>query len=447
MTPNGQMTSERHQGNVPPHDLEAETSVLGAFLLDEMAVIRGVDLLGPEDFYRENNGLIYAASRSLFRRGEPIDLATLADELGSMGVLERVGGRAHLALLRESVPTAANVEHYARIVRKHAMRRQLIAVGTQSIRAGYDLKLPVEDALGTSATAMLSIGQSTAATAHPVAESVAEIMERQEALREGGVSAAGVMSGLPDLDNITNGWKAGNLVVVAARPSVGKTALGLQMAINAAQRGKAVTYFSLEMRHTDLITRAACSMAGVDSAHVERNTLGDAANERWQHALSTIAELPLVIDDRPGLDEFSLLAQARRLKLQNDTGLIVVDYLGLIRGRGAENRVQEVSGVIRSLFELARGLNVPVIALAQLNRGVEQRTDKRPVLSDLKESGEIEQDADVVVLIHRTDADPGSRELIVAKHRNGATGSVKVGFRSAYTRFESIERRRMEPDE
>jgi replicative DNA helicase len=447
MNSNGQMTGERHTGNVPPNDLEAEASVLGALLLDETAVLRAVDLIGPEDFYRENNGLIYSASRSLFRRGEPIDQATLADELSGMGALERVGGRAHLALLRESVPTAANVEHYARIVRKHAMRRQLIGVGTQSIRAGYDLKLPVEDALGASATAMLSIGQSTAATVHPVAESVAEVMEHQEAIRDGGAPTGGIMSGLADLDNITNGWKPGHLVIVGARPSVGKTALGLQVAINAAQRGKAVTIFSLEMRHTDLITRAACALAGVDSKHVERNTLGDAANERWQGALSTIAELPLVIDDRPGLDEFSLLAQARRLKLQRDTGLIVVDYLGLVRGRASENRVQEVSGVVRSLFELARGLNVPVIALAQLNRGVEQRTDKRPVLSDLKEAGEIEQSADVVVLIHRTEADPESRELIVAKHRNGATGSVKVGFRSAFTRFESIERRRMEPDE
>jgi replicative DNA helicase len=437
-SPNGRATAE---GRVPPHDQEAEAGVLGALLLDQAAIARTIDLITADDFYRANNGAVYRAALALFREGAPIDNVTLAAALQKAGLLERVGGRAHLAMLQESVPTAANVEHYARLVRDKATKRRLISAGGAVAALGYDDALEADEATDRAGREVLAIGQDQARGASSAGEAATEMLEWLERIEASGKGLPGLPSGLHDLDALTGGWKDGELVVIGARPSTGKTSLGLQCAIEAAEAGRSVAFFSLETSRLRLMVRAACSVARVDSRRVERGMLNEHEHDRLHKAIDRLSRLPIQIDDRPGLEELALVAQARRLKVQEGTGLIVVDYLQLVGGRRPDDRVQEVAAVTRTLKRLAGDLQVPVIALAQLNRGVEQRGDKRPVMSDLKESGEIEQTADVVVLIHPNEEDPAACDLIVAKHRNGPTGTARVGFRREFTRFESVERR------
>jgi replicative DNA helicase len=446
MSQNGYVAEAPHPaerteaGLTPPRDLEAEDSLLGAILLDSQSIARVLDLARPDDLYRENNGAVYGAALRLFRQGEPIDTVTVAGELTKAGLLDRVGGRAHLALLQENCPTAANIETYARRIRECSIKRQLIAAGTTATKRGYDRRLSAEEAVGASAQQILGIGQVDANYKYPIAEVVDEVLEWLEVVRTvGGI--AGMKCGLADLDELTGGWKTSELVIVGARPGTGKTSLAVLAAITAARNGTPVLFFTIEMDRVSLILRAACMVAGVDSEAVKRNLLGDDARKRLQGELDAMTRLPITVIDCPSLDEYALIAQARRAQMQEQVGLVVVDYLQLVNGEKRDNRVQEVSRITRSLKQIARDLRCPVLALAQLNREVEGRADKKPQLSDLRETGEIEATADQVILIHRTDA---VVKLLVAKNRNGRTGEVAVGFRAQYTRFENLERRRPE---
>jgi replicative DNA helicase len=429
-------------GRVPPHDLEAEASVLGAILLDPLAIARVLDFLQPQDFYRENHGQVYQAALKLFREGEPIDSVTLAAELEKMGVLERVGGRAQLAMLQEAVPTAANVEHYARIVKDRAYKRQLVGAGARVMELGYDESIKAEEATDAAGREVMAIGQDQARGAVSAEVVVDELVQQLELIRSTGRGLVGIGSGLLDLDAITGGWKDGDLIVIGARPSAGKTALGLQMVMHAARQGTAATIFSLEMDRAALLWRAACSDAEVNSQRAREGHASAVEYDRVSQALDRLSRLPVMVDHRPELGDLGLVAEARRVKVREDTGLILVDYIGLVGGRRPDDRVQEVAAITRLLKRLARDLHLPVIALAQLNRGPEKRGEARPVLSDFKESGEIEQAADVAVLIHHDKESPEVTELIVAKHRNGRTGSVKVRFNRERVRFETLEQRR-----
>ena len=447
----------RTAGRVPPHDLEAEQSVLGAILLDELAVVKVSEFLEPKDFYRKNHADVYQASLELLQHGEPIDIVTVGSELEKMGVLERVGGRTYLAQLEQSVPTAANVEYYGRIVKEKATKRSLITTGGEIAGLGYDEAVDSGDALNQAQARVFAISESRSMSdfehLFPLLRST---MDRVDALQASGGRVIGVPSGFYDLDSKTNGFKASELTIVAGRPGIGKTSLALNISLEAAVEHRVpVAIFSLEMSKDQLAERLLCEYARVDAQRLHRGLLGESEHERLARALGPLGDAPIYIDDSPMLDELMLMTKARRIKLQAGIGLVVVDYLQLMRSRhgGADdNRVQEVSSISRSMKGLARELNVPVMALSQLSRAPEQRTDKRPMLSDLRESGSIEQDADVVIFLYRegyynkTDT-TGLSEIIVAKNRNGPTGTINLRFRPELTRFENLEARRRGPDE
>jgi len=601
------LTTGRPEGRVPPHDLEAEGSVLGSILLDATAITRVLDLLKPEDFYRENNAQIYRAATELFRQGEPIDNITLADELTRMAVLERVGGRAHLAMLQEGVPTAANIEYYGRIVKDRAQKRRLISAGGTVSALGFDDAVPADEALNEAQRAVYDIADQRVGTKlellYPLLK---DAMERVDAQMARGTGILGVPSGYHDLDRITSGFKNSDLVVVAARPAMGKalaldtpiptpdgwrtmgalrvgdqvfdeagrrctvtfatpvqldrecyevvfsdgerivadadhlwlvhadggaegrvlttcamarsvlgtdysipaappvaggglavaskvhvirevrpvpsvpvrciqvdspkhlylagracvpthnTSLATAIALHAAVHAPIpVAIFSLEMSKEQLVERLLCQQAKIDSQRMHRGMLSDREYEQLVMAIGPLENAPIYIDESPVLDELTVLLKARQAKLQYNIGLIVIDYLQLMKGRAGkdDNRVQEVSSISRSLKGLARELKIPVIALSQLSRGPEARPNKRPMLSDLRDSGSIEQDSDLVIFLYRDDyyndksEEPGIAEIIISKHRNGPTGTIKLRFRKEQTLFYNLESRRSSADE
>jgi len=398
-------------------------SVLGSILLDPLSVAKVLQFLHPEDFYRENNGQIYRAALDLFSAGEPIDNVTLAAQLQTMGMLDRVGGRTQLASMQSAVPTAANIEYYGRIVKEKAYKRRLISAGGNIARFGYD-----DGVLGPA-------------------------MERISLQMESGQGVIGVPSGFHDLDRMTGGFKDSDLIIVAGRPSMGKTSLALNIALHAAlESKKAIAIFSLEMSKEQLTERLLTEQAQIDAQRLHRGLLSEAEYDRVSNALGPLGEAAIYIDDTPAMDELTLQLKARQAKMRHNIDLIVVDYLQLMHGRsrGDDNRVQEVSSISRALKGLARELRIPVIAISQLSRAPEQRPDKRPILSDLRESGAIEQDSDVVMFLYRpeyykSDERPGIAEVIVAKHRNGPTGMIELKFRRDHTRFYNLETRRPEP--
>jgi replicative DNA helicase len=446
----------RAEGRVPPHDLEAEQSVLGAILLDQVAITRVLDMLEPEDFYRENNAQIYTAAVTLFREGEPIDNVTLAAQLEKQGVLERVGGRAHLALLQESVPTAANVEHYARIVKDRAYKRRLISAGGAVTALGFDDSLDAEEALNRATSAVYAAAEDRVRTElERLYDLLGPAMIRIEAQMTSGSGTVGIPSGFHDLDRMTGGFKDSDLLIVAGRPSMGKTSLALNIALHGAvHQRKSIAIFSLEMSKEQLVERLLCEQAEIDAQRMHRGLLSDAEYTRLSEALGPLGDARIFIDDAPVLDELTLLLKARQAKVQHGIDMIVIDYLQLMHGRARgddSNRVQEVSTISRALKGLARELKVPVLAISQLSRAPEARPDKRPILSDLRESGSIEQDADMVMFVFRPEyykpeEKPGMAEIIVAKHRNGPTGTVELGFRRDLTLFYNPELRRSRPE-
>ncbi len=434
------------QGRVPPQDTDAERSVLGAMLLERDALLQAVELLAPEDFYRPAHARVFAAMQSLFERSEPVDEVTVAAELKARGDLDKVGGAAAMAALTESVPSAANAGHYAQIVRSRALMRRLIQVATAIATTGYEAGAEIDLMLDDAEAKIFEI---TRAREHrsfvPIKEVVKDAFKRIETLYQKKESVTGVPTGFVDLDRLTSGLQSGDLIIVAGRPSMGKTALALNMAQHAALKHKtSVAVFSLEMSKEQLVMRMLCSEGRIDSHRLRGGFLRDTDWPKLARAAGTIAEAPLFIDDTGALSILEVRAKARRLQAQHGLGMIVLDYLQLMRGRAStEGREREISEISRGLKALAKELAVPVVALSQLNRSLEQRTDKRPLLSDLRESGAIEQDADVICFVYRDDyyhpdsEKKGLAEIIVGKQRNGPTGTVELRFFGEYTRFES----------
>ena len=434
----------RVEGRVPPHDLEAEQSVLGAILQDPAALAKVLELIDPPDFYRENHGQIYQAALNLFSTGEPIDNITLAAELERTGVLERVGGRAQLVMLQESVPTAANVDYYARIVKEKSYKRRLIHAGADIAALGYDPTIEADEAVNKAQQSVFAVAQDRVKTEFQrLYDLLRPAMDRINAQMESGKGVIGVPSGFYDLDRMTSGFKPADLVIIAGRPSMGKTSLVLNIALHAAVKEKVpVAIFSLEMSKDQLVERLLCEEAMIDAQRMHKGLLGEAEYERLAAALGPLSDAPIYIDDSPTLDELTMLLKARQIKARHDIGMVVLDYLQLMHGRNRsdDNRVQEVSAISRGLKGLARELGVPVLAISQLSRAPEQRPDKRPILSDLRESGSIEQDSDLVMFIFRPEYykpedKPGIAEIIVAKHRNGPTGMIELMFRKSETKF------------
>ena len=434
---------------VPPHSLEGETSLLGAILLNNEVLSRVADALDREDFYRTGHRLLYETMIELSEKGAPIDLVTVTDALRQKGLLDKAGGAAYLSSLTSQVPSADNAEHYARIVRDKAILRKLIWVSTEIASEGYDANSEVADYLDRAEKAIFEI---TARNIRRSFSSVKDILRdtfaRIEELYERKDLVTGVPSGYHDLDQLTAGLQRSDLVIVAGRPGMGKTSFVLNIAQYAAiEAGIPVAFFSLEMSKEQLVMRLLCSEARVDSHRLRRGMLRDSDWPKLTRAAGALADAPIFIDDTAGISTLEVRAKARRLKSEADVGLVIVDYLQLMRGRGSYDvREQEISEISRSLKALAKELNVPVIALSQLNRGVESRSDKRPMISDLRESGAIEQDADVIMFIYRDEIynkespDRGIAEIIVGKQRNGPTDSVKLAFLSEFTTFENLAR-------
>ena len=438
--------------SVPPQNLEAEESVLGAMLLSPGAIGAVSEVLDASDFYRESHAKIYRAALALYARGEPVDAITLADELDERGDLEDAGGRVRIAELARMVPAAANAGHYARIVREMATLRGLIRAGNDVAELGWSRPGEAADLLDRAERLVFDLTQHR--TIHELTHIevlLKEAFERITILYESGADVTGVPTGFKDVDRLTSGFQAGNLVIAAARPAMGKSALGLCIAANLAVRASLpVALFTLEMSKSEVTQRLMCSEAKVDSHRLRTGRLTRDDWPRLTRACDHLAKAPVYVDDTSSINVMEIRSQARRLKIREpQLSLIVVDYLQLMTsGASADNRVQEVSQISRSLKLLARELEVPVLAMSQLSRAVEQRgkDDRRPLLSDLRESGSIEQDADMVIFIYRdeyynpeTSTDKGLAEIIVAKHRNGPTDTVKLGFQREYAKFTSLQ--------
>ncbi|HEX6988351.1 MAG TPA: replicative DNA helicase [Bacillota bacterium] len=431
---------------VPPQNLEAEQSVLGAVLLDRDAAHKVAEIVEPEDFYREAHQLIYRAVLDLLDSGDAVDTVTLSDRLRKRRELERVGGIGYLTTLVNSVPTAANAEYYARIVAEKALLRRLIAAATEIVRDVFEGDEDVADLMDRAEQRIFQIAQGRRRQGHARLHDVlVDAFEHLEKLSAHKGDVIGIPTGFRRLDEMTTGLHPSELIILAARPSMGKTTLSLNMSLNASRHGVPVAFFSLEMSREQLALRLLAAEAAVNMQRLRTGYVSEDDWARLTRAASRLSEAPFFIDDTPNISLMDLRARARRMKAEHDIGLVVVDYLQLMHTRGrAENRQQEISEISRSLKALARELHVPVIALSQLSRAVEQRQDRRPQLSDLRESGAIEQDADVVIFLWDN---PEYREsllveAIVAKQRNGPTGGVQLVFNKDVGRFAEPELRR-----
>ena len=433
---------------MPPQNLEAEESVLGAMLLSETAIGAVTEILDVSDFYRGSHGTIYRAMLGLWSKGEPVDAITLAKELEERGELEQIGGSSRVAELAALVPAAANVDHYAQIVKEAATLRALIQAGQEIARLGRERIGETTELVDRAEQIVFDLSQERIRGdfAH-IGPLLTESFERITKLYEAGADVTGVACGFRDLDRLTSGFQPGNLVILAARPSMGKSALALCMAANLGVRDATpVALFTLEMSKAEVTQRLMCSEAKVESNRVRSGKLTQDDWPRLTAACDKLAKAPLYVDDTGSITMMEIRSKARRLKAREpNLGLIVVDYLQLMTsGSSAENRVQEVSQISRSLKVLARDLDVPVLALSQLSRAVEQRHDKRPILSDLRESGSLEQDADLVAFIYRDEYyndesdQQGLAEVILAKHRNGPTDMVKLSFLKRYAKFADL---------
>jgi replicative DNA helicase len=434
---------------VPPQNLEAEESVLGAMLLSATAVGTVSEILDASDFYRESHSKLYLAALGLWAKGEPVDAITLANELDERGQLEQIGGQARVAELAALVPSTSNVEHYARIVKEMATLRGLVRAGQEITRLGQDRPGEVLDLVDRAEQIVFELGQQriTSDFSH-IEVLLKESFERITQLYEAGVEITGIPSGFRELDHLTSGFQPGNLVILAARPSMGKSSLGFCIAANLGVRSETpVALFTLEMSKSEVTQRMMCSEAKVE---LQRLRSGRLAPEDWPRltaACDRLTKAPIYVDDTGSTTIMELRSKARRLKSREPSlGLIIVDYLQLMTsGATVENRVQEVSQISRALKVLARDLEVPILAMSQLSRAVEQRQDKRPILSDLRESGSLEQDADLVFFVYRDEYyhgeesdQQGVAEVILAKHRNGPTDSVKLSFLRRYAKFADL---------
>lgn len=440
-----------------PANIEAERAVLGALMIDPDAIVKVANFLRAQDFYRERHGWIYDAMTSLNERREPLDFVTLTDELERRGQLEEVGGPAYLTDLIASTPTAIYVDHYARIVERTAVLRRLISAAGKIAELAYDESQDMDEVVDRAEQIIFGISESRIhRDLTPIRAIISDVVERIDFLTRNRDTLMGVPTGFTLLDRILGGLQKSDLLILAARPGMGKSSLALSIALNAARRNNArVAYFSLEMSNEQLVQRLLSMETAIDS---HRLRMGDINEEEWPillEAANMLAAAPIFVDDTPGVTVNDLRTKARRLYAENGLDLLIIDYMQLMTGTAgssgrSENRQQEISYISRSLKSLARELNVPVIALSQLSRAVEARSDKRPMLSDLRESGSIEQDADVVLFIYREDyyLEDSDRQniadVLVAKHRHGSTGNVSLFFRKELTQFRDLEIQRTE---
>ena len=440
------MTSPSTQ-RLPPQNLEAEQSVLGSILLDNEAAYQVAEILQENDYYRETHRKIFRAILDLIDRDEPADLVTLTNELKKSQKLEEVGGVAYLAQLVEAVPTAANVQYYAQIVKDKAILRDVIHAATEIAATGYQESSDVVGFLDRAEQLIFQVSETRQKGGlTPIATVVKDSFKQIEKNYERKELITGLATGFKDLDKLTAGLQPSDLIIIAGRPSMGKTSFCLNIAEHIAlQQKETVAIFSLEMAREQLVTRLLCSEARIDSSRLRSGFIDEVEWMRLTDAAGRLSESPIFIDDMGQASVFEMRAKTRRLKSTKGLGLVIVDYLQLMKSAGkVESREREISEISRSLKAMAKELNVPVIALSQLNRGVEARQDKRPMLSDLRESGAIEQDADIVGFIYRDEVynrdtpDAGIAEFNVVKHRNGPIGMVKLSFLSKYTRFENL---------
>jgi replicative DNA helicase len=433
--------------HVPPQSLEAEESLLSAILNDNQILLDIVDILTPEDFYRSDHQKIFGAILDLFNRNEPIDLVTLTNVLQGSGKLEEIGGAVHLANIQELSPVSVNAEYHAKIVHEKACLRKLIEKGSQIVQRCYEHQGNTDEVIDFAEKSIFEVSENRIRPAfYSLQQLVTANIDTLEEREGNKALVTGVPSGFRDLDHLTSGFQASDLIILAARPSMGKTAFALNIARNAALDGDVpVAVFSLEMSKEQLSMRMLCAEARVDSFRLRGGFL---SREDWQNltdAASSLTQAPIFIDDSPDITVMEIRAKARRLKMDKGLGLVIIDYLQLMRvHRSAERRDLEISEISRSLKSLAKELSIPVIALSQLNRKLEERSDKRPLLSDLRESGALEQDADVVAFIYRDDVynrdennpKKGTAEILLKKQRNGPTGEAVLTFLNSYTRFE-----------
>ena len=437
-------------GKIPPHDIEAEQAVIGSMLTDKDAVMSAVEKLNENSFYRDDNKAIFEAIVNLYNRAEPIDIVTVKDELTSMGLFEKVGGLEYLVMLPDKVPTTANVEKYIKIVEEKATLRSLIKTANEIIDLGYDQTEDVEDIMASSEKKIFDIIQKNNQKSYtPIKDVLIESFTKLEELYNQKTRITGVPTGFIELDYKTAGLHGSDLVLIAARPAMGKTAFALNIAANAALRANTpVAIFNLEMSKDQLVDRILCMEAMVDSNKVRTGKLEEDDWSKLAGVVGPLSDSNIYIDDTPGISIMEIRTKCRKLKMEKNIGLIVIDYIQLIQGSGKRNssREQEISEISRSLKILAKELNVPVIALSQLSRAVEQRPDHRPMLSDLRESGAIEQDADIVMFLYRDDYYNKKKkkkdisEVIIAKHRGGSTGTVKLLWMGNYTKFVKLAR-------
>ena len=439
-------------GKIPPQNLDAEKSLLGAVLIDEEVLAGAAEITHAHDFYDKNHGLIFAGMMRLFEKHKPVDLLTLTDELKRKDELELVGGSAYLTELTNYVPTAAHASAYAEMIAQTAVRRRLIKASGDISELGYDESTTTQELLEKAEAELFSVSdQSTKQDLVSLESILTDSFHRIEELSKNKGSLRGVRTGYRDLDNMTAGLQKSDLIILAARPAMGKTTLVTNLAYNVATiEKKPVLFFSLEMSKEQLVDRMLADASGVDSWNIRTGNLSDNDFAKLSEAMGEMAEAPIYIDDTPGLSVLEMRTKARRIAHENQLGLIIVDYLQLMQANGNHNgnRVQEVSEISRGLKLIARELNVPLIALSQLSRSVESRTPPIPQLADLRESGSIEQDADIVSFIYRPGYyEPDNPEvqnitdLIIAKHRNGPVGKVQLYFHPERLRFMSLDRK------
>ena len=433
---------------VPPHNEEAERSLLGAVMLDQAVLDQVMSQVSPDDFYREKHRIVFEAMVALFDREEPIDAITLSDHLTAEDKLDAVGGADFLAKLSNEVPSAANATHYGSIVSRKSALREFISTANSLVHESYGDVSDVDEFMDKAERQLFSItkdgtGKDYESMRDVIKEAYTEIENLYERDSDG---VTGVPSGFVDLDEMTSGWQDSNLIILAARPAMGKTSLALNMAAHSALRADVPTaFFSLEMQNVQLAQRMLCSEARVDQTKLRSGTV---SSEEWENlvkAAGSLSDAKLYLDETPALSIMEFRSKCRRMKSEHDIGLVFIDYLQLMQGSGGHDiREQEISEISRGLKGVAKELDIPVIALAQLNRGVESRSDKRPRMSDLRESGAIEQDADIITFIYRDEfynpdtEDKGIAEIIIGKHRNGPSGTVRLRFFKSITKFENL---------
>ena len=439
------------QGRITPQDTEAERSLLGAILLDDTTFPDILEKLSPKDFYDKKHGSIFRAMTNLYERGQPIDLLTLTSELRNQKLLQEIGGSTYLAELTNVVPTASHAKSYADLVERASVRRRLIRAGTSIVEGAYDSEKEVDELLGSAEHDLFEVSDKTIKSDYtPMSELLVDAFERMENLHKNKGALRGLKTGYPDIDKKTAGFQKGDLIIIGARPAMGKTTLAQNLAYNMADiNKKGVLFFSLEMAKNEIIDRMISPISGVDSWKIRNGNISDEDFAKIGDALGAMSEVPIYIDDTSGVSILEIRNKARRAMHDHDIGAVIIDYLTLIEGsdRYKGNRVQEVTEISRGLKTMARELEIPVLALAQLNRQVTGRDDPRPVLSDLRESGSIEQDADLVMFLHRVDyyhqeegyEKTNITELNIVKHRHGPIGRIKLFFDDNHDQFLSVD--------